>query len=61
MVLHNNIIFFSYLYFIEGQRGACAYIVVVFATQILACSTRSPESLLENRQYKSHYTIKEPE
>jgi len=29
MVLHNDIIFFSYLYFIEGQRGACAYIVVV--------------------------------
>jgi hypothetical protein len=54
MIVLYNILFSSHLYFIEGQRGACAYIVVVFATQILACSTRSPESLLENRQYKSH-------
>jgi len=28
-------------------------IVVVFATQIPACSTKSPESLLENRQYST--------
>ena len=54
IVLYNILLFSSYLYFIEGQRGACAYIVVVFATQILVCSTRSPKSLLENRQYKSH-------
>ena len=42
-----NILFSSRLYFIEGQRGACAYIVVVFATQILACSTRSPSDCLK--------------
>jgi hypothetical protein len=53
MVLY-YLLFSSHLYFIKGQRGACAYIVVVFATQILARSTKSPESLLENRQYKSH-------
>ena len=57
IVLHiYNILFSSHLYFIEGQRGACAYIVVVFATQILACPTRSPESLLENRQYCTRVT-----
>jgi hypothetical protein len=50
MVLHNNIIFFSYLYFIEGQRGACAYIIVIFATLTLASSLRVIRSMLEVRE-----------
>lgn len=43
----------SHLYFIEGQ-GACAYIIVVFATWILASPIKSPKLLLKNRRYKSH-------
>jgi hypothetical protein len=56
MVLHNtgNIIFFFISLFHRGSKGSvCLY---SRRDQILACSTRSPESLLENRQYCTRVT-----
>ena len=48
------IIYYFFKPLFHGGSRSSAYIVVVFATQILASSIRSPKSLLRNRQYKSH-------
>jgi hypothetical protein len=53
MVLHNNIIFFSSLFHRGSKGSVCLY---SRRDQILACSTRSPKSLLENRQYCTRVT-----
>src|SRR2546421_310916 len=53
------IIFFRFL-FCRVSREPCSYIIVVFATPILASSLRVIRSLLEIREYKGHQIAATP-